>query len=696
MEEKQPENPPEAASLPLYRVWLCGPFALERRAADTYVELDPKDFRDASTRALVKALLCASRRQKTKSALLAQLWPRAESDQKAAHLLSNAALSAQKVLGELLHKEEKTQIFSLPGQSVLWVDVDAALALMKQVQRLQVQATETGELSPDIQPLLEEACTYFARGAFLANEASREWAKQRRADVEVGDHQCRLSLADLRLHQGQWEAGEALLRDLLEEDPTNEEVLSRMMELWSRQGRTQEALLLYRRIKQDVEQEEGCLSDALQDLAARLQKERQFVIQWGNGSQPVPGERVPTIALLPPGRMLPPVVPFEDPLDWFIQRATDVKALGAYWQGPALIDEQQSLIHAEIETWDAMNDDSPEFSSGRRAALLNLAAVSSSLLLNMQRGPLTTLVIEEFLAACATSTVACWHLLNGEGLTKVEKTVPRYLPLLRLLTEQPPYRQRASYLAAQNYLLLGLVAHHRLRFSERVTHCQRAVTFAQEANDPLLLLKALTQLSSALYSENRFAEILHVLQRAKQVLAETISPVPSILQSRVVADLARAYASQGQKQKALAAIGEARTLFPSNQEEMPVFLAADEGLALLILYEGWVSIDLGRSEQKREHYQRAAQALAEIEHFPQALFVPERIRVEITNRRAQAAIALGNLDAFCHYTQQSAASFSTLKSAKRRQEALENWQAARQRWPKEPGVLELADLFLTE
>jgi hypothetical protein len=66
---------------PLFRVWLCGPFCLERRQGSSYVPLPVSAWGgSAYPRQLLKALLCCPGRQAHRERLLAWLWPEAEAD----------------------------------------------------------------------------------------------------------------------------------------------------------------------------------------------------------------------------------------------------------------------------------------------------------------------------------------------------------------------------------------------------------------------------------------------------------------------------------------------------------------------------------------------------------------------------------------------------------------------------------------
>jgi hypothetical protein len=112
-----------------------------------------------------------------------------------------------------------------------------------------------------------------------------------------------------------------------------------------------------------------------------------------------------------------------------------------------------ALIHTEIEAWNTMTEQNqqptPEYLFTRRMALATLA----TLLMKVRQGPLTALVIHEFLSQAATGITTCWQLLNGDGIEIVEQALLHYFPLLVAFAKQSsPYQQTAAYLASQSIL----------------------------------------------------------------------------------------------------------------------------------------------------------------------------------------------------------------------------------------------------
>jgi transcriptional regulator with XRE-family HTH domain/tetratricopeptide (TPR) repeat protein len=391
---------------------------------------------------------------------------------------------------------------------------------------------------------------------------------------------------------------------------------------------------------------------------------------------------------------------------WFATRVNDLKAFGAFWHEPTITyQQQQARINAEINKWNEMTDqdsqNTHEYLLTRRTALATLATLSTSLLTKVQFGQLTTLVGEEFLAQCATSITACYHLLKGDGLVTVEYTLPKYLPLLVTLAKSPsPFQQKAATLASQGSYLLSLVALHRLRFSERVEYCKQAVELAKIAGDRILFITALTYLGLAWFDFGEANKMLHAFQLAESFIRETPSEIPHLLQSRIYMGLAGAYARLSLRQEAEYNLHLADEVFsiPLESDFLAVFLDYDHSLK--ILWEGFVHVDLGKIEEQNTlssrgflQYEQAKTALAQIEQFPQSALISERVRVEIVNQRALVAIKSKDMDSFQKYLITGVQGAKKLGSEKRRQEAITNWKAAREQWPHEKKIMELADVL---
>lgn len=158
---------------------------------------------------------------------LHELWP--ERDVEAADTSLQGAISlVRSTIGKTLVTSYDGG-YALAGQSVIWVDLDAAQALLK-------AAAKQGPASTAALPLLEEALSFLERGIYLEEE-SDSWVYAVRANSENALRQCYLWLAENYEAQGQfWLAGEQY-RALLRIMPPDEQALERWMMLLSQQGK---------------------------------------------------------------------------------------------------------------------------------------------------------------------------------------------------------------------------------------------------------------------------------------------------------------------------------------------------------------------------------------------------------------------------------------------------------------------------
>jgi tetratricopeptide (TPR) repeat protein len=328
----------------------------------------------------------------------------------------------------------------------------------------------------------------------------------------------------------------------------------------------------------------------------------------------------------------------------------------------------------------------------RRSMLTSLAALPLACLYPLVQQNKHEPFPEELLPACATSITSCWYLLNGSDLAVIEKNLPAYLPTLVSWAQKSSRSQPlAAGLAAQGSLLMGLLAYHRLRFPALLTYTNQAVELARLSGDLNLQTYALV-LSGMAYKRNDQPKMM--LQR-QQEAAQHLSEVLPSLQSYVCAELAEAYAQNGMPQEALATIGKAHTLYPGTSDNLPGYLSADYDPSKLSLIEGLLYLKLGENDpdHAKIYAEQASRTLGQIETRSPEIPLSRRLEIEITNYQAQAAIETGKLDEAEYYMRSGILGAAALKSEKRRQEALDNWQAARKRWPQERSVLSLTDLI---
>jgi tetratricopeptide (TPR) repeat protein len=353
------------------------------------------------------------------------------------------------------------------------------------------------------------------------------------------------------------------------------------------------------------------------------------------------------------------------------------------------------LLDMELHMFDEIQpqSDPEEHQMSRRNALLALAALPIGLLEVMQAHQ-QSVPPEELLPPCTASIAACWRLMAGREFEAVERAVTTYLPhLIRWAQQSAPHRPAALHLAAQGYLLMGIIALHKLAiprsFQARLAYCQQAVEYARGAEDRALLIVALTHVATAYYDMGQPTGV-QACQEAESLLTAETAP---LLRSRMLADTARVYARFGQGQEALNRISEARAIYPGIVGDIPGFATADSGLVPMILHEGLTYLALGHHDPTKDYYMTAEKAFAQVECVPSTVVVPERFLCWIANNQALAAIKVKNLDNFERYFIKGIQGADALGSQKRRYEAIANWKEARKVWPDEKRVVELADLF---
>ncbi len=271
---------------PLFRVYLLGPFTLHWRTvspsgeAVVYQEVAAEHWgKRRQAMRLLMVLLARPGRRASKDFLLELFWPETEPEPAGVYLIQNVA-KLRKVLrlvegGESLLIDERTG-YRLASQEQLWVDADAAEALMQQASVLGTQGV----------PLAQEAITLLQRGTLLEEEEGT-WVLGRRGRLEDLRKRSQIRLAQMLAQQDRLDEAESTLYTLLEEDPIDEDVLCHLMELLHQQGLTQQALRVYERSCEVAAREELELTEATKKLAARLEEERHSPLleEEGNGQQ---------------------------------------------------------------------------------------------------------------------------------------------------------------------------------------------------------------------------------------------------------------------------------------------------------------------------------------------------------------------------------------------------------------------------
>ena len=374
---------------------------------------------------------------------------------------------------------------------------------------------------------------------------------------------------------------------------------------------------------------------------------------------------------------------------WFGLKLAQLITQTDAWPPSSGLGTLQMLLNQEISMSDeAVPSETPQLDMlhavSRRQALMTLAALPLAMTGTWPSAGTSGAASDDvFLARCAASLTACWHLLRGSDLAGVEQMLAGYLvPLEGLAYQDSPRREAAAVLAAQAHRVCGIIALHRNQLRVREQHCHRALHFADLASDAGSHASALISLASTyFYAADPGA--------AAAVYERTFThggALPPLQRSRVHAELAVVYGQLGREQDALRAAGQAEELYPGRPEDDPSYLYAEFTPASLALERGLAYVALAEQFSGRGYQDRAAAI------FSQAAGVgPARIQFEIVNRQAAAAVLLGDLEAFQLHMTRGMDGVALLGSRQRLREMQATWKRAAARWPGEKRLKAIGD-----
>nr|BBH92242.1 hypothetical protein KTA_04410 [Thermogemmatispora argillosa] len=561
---------------PLFRVWLCGPLCLERRQAATYEPLPLSAWGgSAYPRQLLKALLCCPRRQAHRERLLAWLWPDAAPDQ-AASALHTATTKLRKVLqppgaSSLLESLSEGHGYRLPGQALLWVDAEEALQLLQQAEACQ----RTGDPLA-VERLLEEAVRYWQRGTFLEGEEG-DWVLARRATHERACYRARWWLSEIYEQQGRWPEAEAVLTELWEEDPTDGEVVARLVTVLLRQGRRQEARRCYR----DWRHLLARTGDSLDEQSAQA-IERVLHAAGLTESQPSPSPR--------------PASPLPGFLSGPNQGILDMKTL--HWS-TATDRQRRQLLQTTLEG----------------LGLLALPGIGSTSLFEEHVHSLS----EELFQVLDSMLQKVWSLFYYHmASTNLQPIVQGLLQAGQLLLHQAHsdlLRQRASAFLSGVCLLTGRIALDQTGASLAVHAYQEALSYARDAVSSPLESLVIARIGGDLHEQHP-QMALSLLSEARHLYSSKSAQLDQKLQAWIALHEAEAYARLQQKQRCLTALDQAENL-DLHEASDPFWTAVNP--ALLWGFKGACLLTLGEPALAAEALERAKQ-LAAPSRRQQAIF----------------------------------------------------------------------------
>lgn len=532
--------------LPSFRIFLCGGFRAERLVGTTYEPVRTAEWGGSNyPRILLKALVCCPGRQARRETLLDMLWP--EGDQ-AIQNLNAATTKLRKTLqwgkgqNSLLVTEADSTQYRLEGQATLWVDVDAAFTLLKEAERL-------GRKSPKALPLLEESGTLFQPGAFLQDEEG-QWVAGRRATVEQTRYRCRLWLAEAYEHQSMPGQAESVLSQILEEDPTDEDVLCRLMTLLHRQGMGHQAIRVYDRVVEACTRDGLDLTEATKTLAIQLREDRRTSLRVYASSE----ERSEPISSFFHQELL--AHPISEP-------QPDLPAL---LQGNGVFFPSENL--------------------GRDIFTTSLTHQSPSLIEPLERLghalERPTQLDDTALLALETLVKDCWRFrpdivgMISPHMLQLVLGHLRHVTVFLSGSLLASTRIRLCALASELTQIAGWTLYEMRAFSQAQAYYEMAITAAREAKNPVLEAVALARMSRLFKYCAQEEALLPTLHHARRLLQnQQGSPVYSWL----CAEEALAYARDERTYESLKTLEQVTQTFQSeDQEDDPYWVGFEENV----------------------------------------------------------------------------------------------------------------------
>lgn len=381
---------------------------------------------------------------------------------------------------------------------------------------------------------------------------------------------------------------------------------------------------------------------------------------------------------------------------WFGTRIAHLITSIDNWRGfPSQLSPLQEILHQEILMFDAEAPDTQSpahtfYRFSRRQALVSLAALPLTLttsgINSVGNGRDSVDAATEFyLSRCAASLTACWHLLRGSDLAALDQILSNYLlGLQRIARQESKYQQAAAQLASQGHRICGIIALHRNKISARERHCKQALHYSEISADPSSKVSALVSLASTYFYNFDPARAASVYEHAFR-LESKMSPLQ---RARLYAELSVVYGQLGREQDAIRSAGRAEELYPDNPEQDSAFLYAEFTPASLILEQGLAYTALAETYPDRGYQQNAQIIFSRTEKTTDP---PDRIRYEIINHQARAAVLLNDLEAFEMHVVHGMDGIVLLGSEQRRKEMNAALKLADKRWPHERRFRELTE-----
>lgn len=290
--------------------------------------------------------------------------------------------------------------------------------------------------------------------------------------------------------------------------------------------------------------------------------------------------------------------------------------------------------------------------------------------------------MEEAISLCALGIPACWKL-HFKGQTEhVACILPVYQAALSTLTQQSsPLQKQVLALASQAHQLAYEVAVDQEDYRAAQDSGQRAVLYAQAAEDPHMLVASLIHQADCFFHQKQPTYALRAYQQALPIIGSTTS----LLQGRVYAGMAEVQGMRSEKE-ALTSLGLAHEYYPERPETDPNYSYTHfSRYSLHVFGEGQTRLFLGQPKEAAEAFTYAEQNL-NLENEPLT-------RLDLLYYQTTASVMLDDLEQSCENIKVAVALARSIGSRLYYRKIAETFQTMRTKWPRESRISELETLF---
>jgi len=233
----------QPGNMPMLRVRLLGGFGVERTEPTGLVY----DWRRRSAKTLTKILAAHPKHSLHREQILDILWPGADAES-ALNSLGKALYAARHAFEPQLPRRQNSTFLRLED-AMLVLDTEHVTIDADRFEQLAQDALRRREISA-----LESTLAVY-RGELLPDDRYEDWCAERRNYLAELHLRVLLALGDELERRGAFNESADRLREVLQKDPTREEVHCHLMRLYAEMGTSDQAVRQYHRCETALRQE---------------------------------------------------------------------------------------------------------------------------------------------------------------------------------------------------------------------------------------------------------------------------------------------------------------------------------------------------------------------------------------------------------------------------------------------------------